>query len=167
MTDPVRKICLLGSFAVGKTSLCQRFVNNVFSTNYQTTVGVNIVTKQVAVGQQQLKLVIWDIAGESATPAVLKSYLLGSQGCLLIADGTRLETLTEVDRLHSYLQQHNPDIATSCLLNKADLDEQWEAPPEWLVERRERGWMVQRTSAMTGAGVEQGFIELASQLLKG
>jgi len=164
MTVLVRKICLLGSFAVGKTSLCQRFVNGVFNDNYQTTVGVNIVTRSVTVAEQQIKLVIWDIAGEMIAPELLANYLPGSQGCLLVADGSRAETLQDVEKLHHHLQQHNPDIVTSCLINKADLEQQWETPPSWIKQRRQQGWAVQRSSALTGLGVEQGFSELANRL---
>ncbi len=165
MTELIRKVCLLGSFAVGKTSLCQRFVNNVFEHDYKSTVGVNIVTKQLSVNAQKIKLVIWDMAGELANPDGLKSYLMGCQGCVLVADGTRAETLSTVDELHSHLQLQNPDIKTVCLINKADLESHWETPPEWLMKRRELGWIVQRSSALTGSGVEAGFAELAVKML--
>lgn len=166
----VKKVCLLGNYAVGKTSLCQRFVSNSFSSDYQTTLGVNILTKTLnATDDNQLasdiKLVIWDIAGELANPALLDNYLRGCQGCLLVADGTRAETLDSVVALHTHLQQHNPGIATSCLINKSDLETQWETPPEWLIARREQGWNVQCSSALSGDGVEAGFTALAQRLL--
>ncbi len=165
MSGLVRKICLLGNFAVGKTSLCQRFVNNVFKHDYQTTVGVNIVTKQLMVDGQALKLVIWDIAGELASPELLSGYLAGSHGCLLVADGTRAETLQATEDLHAYLQRDNPAVSTCCLINKADLEQRWEVPPEWLIKQREKGWEVQRSSALSGAGVEAGFASLARRML--
>ncbi len=170
MSVLVKKVCLLGNFAVGKTSLCRRFVNNSFSHDYQTTLGVNIQTKTlIATDDNKLgndtKLIIWDIAGELASPALLENYLRGCQGCVLVADGTRLETLDSVVQLHQQLQRNNPDIATSCMINKADLKAQWETPPEWVAARREQGWDVQRSSALNGEGVEAGFIALAQRLL--
>ncbi|HET7777303.1 MAG TPA: EutP/PduV family microcompartment system protein, partial [Rudaea sp.] len=59
-----KKICLLGAFGVGKTSLTQRFVSSIFSDKYLTTVGVKIDKKAVDVGATPVSLVIWDIAGE-------------------------------------------------------------------------------------------------------
>ncbi len=62
-----KKICLLGDFAVGKTSLVARFVNNQFSEKYLTTVGVKMDTKLIAVNDNlSVKLIIWDIAGENS-----------------------------------------------------------------------------------------------------
>ena len=37
-----KKICVLGGFAVGKTSLVARFVSSIFSDKYLSTVGVKI-----------------------------------------------------------------------------------------------------------------------------
>lgn len=59
-----KKICLLGSFSVGKTSLISRYVNSLFSDRYLTTVGVKIDKKQLTLNGKELSLVIWDIAGE-------------------------------------------------------------------------------------------------------
>ena len=59
-----RKLCMVGSYAVGKTSLVRRFVESMFSEKYLTTVGVKIDKKTVTVGEAQLDLILWDIAGE-------------------------------------------------------------------------------------------------------
>ena len=59
-----KKICLLGAFSVGKTSLIQRFVSSLFDDKYLTTVGVKIDKKIVTVDQQEIMLMIWDLAGE-------------------------------------------------------------------------------------------------------
>ena len=59
-----KKICMLGSFAVGKTSLVQRFVKSIYSEVYQTTVGVKVDKKDVQVNGTDLTLMLWDIYGE-------------------------------------------------------------------------------------------------------
>ena len=59
-----KKICMLGAFAVGKTSLVQRFVNSIFSEKYQTTIGVKIDQKLVQTGDTEVNLMLWDIHGE-------------------------------------------------------------------------------------------------------
>ena len=84
-----KKICLLGGFGVGKTSLVSRFVHSIFSDKYLTTVGVKIDKKRVDLGSQQVDLVIWDIYGEDDFQKVRMSYLRGASGYLLVADGTR------------------------------------------------------------------------------
>ena len=85
----VKKVCLVGDFAVGKTSLVARFVNHTFSDRYLTTVGVSIKTKiieRAPVGK--LKLIIWDIAGEDKFSRAAERYLHGAHGLLVVADGT-------------------------------------------------------------------------------
>ena len=84
-----KKICMLGAFAVGKTSLVQRFVKSLFSDRYLTTVGVKIDKKIVTVGDTEVSLVLWDLAGEDEFQSVQTSYLRGASGYLLVIDGTR------------------------------------------------------------------------------
>ncbi|MGH8605890.1 MAG: Rab family GTPase, partial [Gammaproteobacteria bacterium] len=88
-----KKICMLGFFGVGKTSLVRRYVSSVYSDTYLTTVGVKIDKKTVTVREQTLNLLLWDIAGADDISALRTSYLRGAAGYLLVADGTRPETL--------------------------------------------------------------------------
>ena len=88
-----KKICLLGAFGVGKTSLTRRYVSSIFSDQYLTTVGVKIDKKALSVGANEVNLLIWDIAGEDDINAVRTSYLRGAAGYLLVVDVTRAQTL--------------------------------------------------------------------------
>ena len=81
------KLCLLGDFGVGKTSLVARFVRSTFSDKYLTTVGVKVDSKEVALpGRAPLKLVIWDIAGRGTLDAPGANYLRGASALLMVAD---------------------------------------------------------------------------------
>src|SRR5208337_3439388 len=62
-----KKICMLGSFAVGKTSLVRRFVESIYSDVYHTTVGVKIDKKVMQAGGQELSLVLWIFTGKTIT----------------------------------------------------------------------------------------------------
>jgi len=88
-----KKICMLGASAVGKTSLVSRFVRSLFSDKYHTTVGVKVDKKTVALGQEQMDLLLWDLYGEDEFQKIRTSYLRGSAGYVLVVDGTRRETL--------------------------------------------------------------------------
>ena len=83
-----KKVCVVGDFAVGKTSLTQKFVNNVFSEKYLTTVGVKIDTMEI----DQTKLVIWDLAGRDSLSPINLSYLAGASGVIYVADGRNPNT---------------------------------------------------------------------------
>jgi small GTP-binding protein len=159
-----RKICMLGSFAVGKTSLVSRFVQSIFSDKYLTTVGVKIDRKEVAVGERQLNLVLWDINGQDAFQTVQKSYLRGSAGYLLVVDGTRPATLDVAVDLNRKAEDIVGKVPFMLLLNKADLAPDWQIDQARLVRLANDGWKMFRTSAKTGAGVEEAFQALARHL---
>ncbi|HET9032170.1 MAG TPA: Rab family GTPase [Dokdonella sp.] len=165
MTVAARKVCMLGDFGVGKTSLVTRFMRNTFSDKYLTTVGVKVDSKLVDCADQgSLKLVLWDIAGNSALDALNMSYLRGASGLLLVADGTREASLrTAIDLL---LQSRSllADAQAVLIINKLDLVERWEVLPSTLVELRQSMPVIE-TSALSGDGVEQAFTELAKRLL--
>ena len=84
-----KKICMLGAFSVGKTSLVKRYVASVFSETYLTTVGVKIDKKTVDLAGRVVNLILWDLAGEDDIASLRMSYLRGSAGYVLVADGTR------------------------------------------------------------------------------
>ncbi len=88
-----KKICLLGAFAVGKTSLVQKYVHSIFSDKYHTTVGVKIEKAQVDIEGDLVDLIIWDLHGEDEFQHVRLSHLKGSAGLIFVADGTRQATL--------------------------------------------------------------------------
>ncbi len=84
---------MVGAFAVGKTSLVQRYVRSVFSEKYQTTIGVKIDQKEVEYNGKTINLLLWDIHGEDDFMKVKPTYLIGASGYFLVADNTRAETL--------------------------------------------------------------------------
>lgn len=159
-----RKICLLGAFGVGKTSLVRRFVDTIFSDTYLTTVGVKIDKKVIPVGAEQLALILWDIAGEDEVAAVRVSYLRGAAGYLLVVDGTRPETLATAESIQGRITAELGAVPFLVLLNKADLAQDWALPPERIEALEAAGWLFRRTSAKTGMGVEEAFQELAARL---
>src|ERR1700737_1110144 len=84
-----KKICMLGGFWVGKTSLVKRFVASVFSETYLTTVGVKIDKKTVDLSDRIVNLILWDLAGEDDISSLRMSYLRGSAGYVRVPDGAR------------------------------------------------------------------------------
>jgi hypothetical protein len=158
-----KKICLLGAFGVGKTSLTRRFVDSIFSDAYLTTVGVKIDKKTVAVGETPVTLLIWDIAGEDEVSAVRTSYLRGAAGYLLVVDVTRAQTLEVAKSIRERVATEIGDIPFLCLLNKTDVDE-WDIDDTRIEDLELQGWTMLRTSAKTGEGVENAFSDLARRI---
>ena len=162
-----KKICMLGAFSVGKTSLVQRFVKSTFSEKYLTTVGVKVDKKEVRVDGEAVDLLIWDIHGEDDLQDIFTSYLRGAAGIILVADGTRKETLDSATDISKRVRAALGTLPTFLLLNKSDMEEDWEIDDVTINQLEAQGWSTQRTSAKTGAGVEDAFLALARDLITG
>ena len=161
-----KKICLLGAFGVGKTSLVRRYVDTIFSDTYLTTVGVKIDKKMVTAGAEELALILWDIAGEDEVAAVRVTYLRGAAGYLLVVDGTRPETLDTAESIQRRIVAELGQVPFFVLLNKSDLQDDWALPSARIEALEADGWIFHRTSAKTGIGVEEAFQELAARLAR-
>jgi small GTP-binding protein len=160
-----KKMCMLGAFGVGKTSLVRRYVQSIFSDTYLTTVGVKIDKKVVTVGAETVTLLLWDIAGEDDVSPIRMSYLRGASGYLLVADGTRAETLDIASSIQSRVRAEIGAVPFLVLMNKADLQESWDIGRDTLDGLENAGWNVLHTSAKTGQGVEEAFQELAKRMV--
>ena len=161
-----KKICLLGAFAVGKTSLVQRYVHSLFSDKYHTTVGVKIDKKPVNIDGTPVDLILWDIYGEDEFQAVRSSYLRGASGCLLVVDGTRRYTLDTAHDLLKRTQETVGNISVVFVFNKSDLMDSWEIEPNQLDALEKQGLVIVRTSAKEGSGVEKAFTTLVEMMLE-
>jgi small GTP-binding protein len=160
-----KKVCILGDFGVGKTSLVGRFVKNEFSEKYLTTVGVKMDTKLIEVNANTaIKMVIWDIAGDSELTPKVKSYLRGTTGFIFVVDSTRHRTFASFLQLKKDADELLGEIPFVLLLNKHDLIENWDIPEEELIQLTLKGWTHFCSSAKTGENVEQAFYLLAQQM---
>jgi small GTP-binding protein len=159
-----KKVCMIGTSSVGKTSLVAKFVHSIFSDKYLTTVGVKIDKKTVSLDGTEVMLMIWDLAGDDDYQRLQMSYLRGTSGYLLVADGTRKITLEQVLELQPRVAEATGNAPFLLALNKADLAVQWEVDESSQAELAVRGWKVLKTSAKEGAAVEEAFTELARMM---
>ena len=159
------KVCMLGAFAVGKTSLVQRYVHSIFSDKYQTTLGVKIDKKNLQLDDRSMELILWDLAGEDEFINVRSSYLRGSAGGVLVADGTRAETLDIAFELKDKLFEEVGEVPVILIVKKLDLSDNWHIDRENLETLRVDGWQVIETSAKQSENVDLAFRLLAAKLL--
>jgi hypothetical protein len=157
-----KKICLLGSYGVGKTSLVARFVHSLFADKYHTTVGVKIDKKVLTVGKEEITLMLWDMAGEEDNAPVKLNQVKDASGYLLVIDGTRARTLDIARSIQQRVTAEIGDRPFLVLVNKADLRETWEVSD---ADLQATGWTILETSAKSGQHVEEAFSSLTQRML--
>jgi small GTP-binding protein len=167
-----KKICLLGTFAVGKTSTVERFVYSRFDERYLTTIGVRVSQKLLPPmtvpgkpEQIQYNLLIWDIAAMDRFDAVVENYYRGAAGALAVGDLTRPDSFTHLEEICARFRSVNPQAAFVVAANKVDL----QAPNTALMQAVDRltavcGPPAFTTSAKSGENVEAAFLELARKM---
>ncbi|CAH8618445.1 unnamed protein product [Schistosoma intercalatum] len=153
------KYIIIGDTAVGKSCLLLQFTDQRFQPVYDLTIGVEFGARMVNIGDKQIKLQVWDTAGQESFRSITRSYYRGAAGALLVYDVTRRDTF---NHLASWLQdarQHaSPNMVITLVGNKCDLDARREVKQEEAEAfARENNLLFLETSAKTGVNVEQAF----------
>lgn len=159
-----KKVVMLGSWGVGKTSLVRQFIDHVFDEKYLSTLGVKIDKKQVTSGEREVDLVLWDIAGAEDNFSVPMHYVKGAAGYLLIIDGTRRASLEKALDLVNMVEKEVGQLPFVAAVNKSDLN--WEltaAEIDAAFGKPGQQWFT--TSAKTGENVEAVFSAITERLI--
>ncbi|GAB4527950.1 MAG: Rab family GTPase [Anaerolineales bacterium] len=164
-----KKICMLGDFAVGKTSLVHRFVEGRFDDRYLSTIGVKVSRRIVTLAERTtVHLLVWDLAGSEEFTGVQASYLQGAAGALLVCDLTRSTTLDSLSRYAQRLREVRPQANLILVGNKNDLTAERAIEDDdlaALASELRATWFT--TSAKSGENVEAAFTSLAKCTLAG
>ena len=158
-----KKVCLIGRFAVGKTSLVKQFISKQFGDKYKTTVGVSISTKEMLINDIELSLVIWDIAGFEQD-GHYAHYLRGVHGLIWVLDGTEPESFEILDIISDSIPEIR-QIPSVCFINKHDLIDEWIVKDEDIEKLKSQNYAVLNSSAKTGENVDIGFYKLAELMV--
>lgn len=162
-----KKICLLGDFGVGKTSLVRRFVENRFDDRYLTTIGVKISRKTIERPYGSMNMLVWDLAGSTGFDSFTNpSYMQGTAGAAIVCDLTRRETLTIVGEYARQTRIMNPRIHLVFVGNKVDLENERVVSDRDLreVSATFGDGTFFLSSARTGTQVENVFFSLAEKI---
>jgi small GTP-binding protein len=162
-----RKLVLLGSPGVGKTSLVNRWVRGIFSEKYLQTIGVRIEKKELELKNNlNATVMIWDLAGNRDLSSCAVAYLRGASGLLFVVDGTRKETFRDSLQLLQQSQRELENLPIAFALNKQDQEELWEVSDHEMNQLHALKVLMVKTSAKTGVGVDEVFRQLALRTLE-
>ena len=160
------KICMIGAYRVGKTSLVERFVRSLYSDDYHTTIGVKIDKKSMNVQGIDANLMIWDIAGEDEFYTVNNNYLRGMAGYFLVMDGTRSVTLDMAKKLHNRVEMLKPGIPFVLIANKSDMSDEWVLEDKDVENFSTGPYRFLKTSAKNAVNVEEAFTYLVEEMIR-
>eukprot|EP01090_Pellita_catalonica_P019399 TRINITY_DN6591_c0_g1_i1.p1 TRINITY_DN6591_c0_g1~~TRINITY_DN6591_c0_g1_i1.p1 ORF type:complete len:216 (-),score=38.83 TRINITY_DN6591_c0_g1_i1:34-681(-) len=122
------KVLVVGDMGVGKTSIIQRFVNNIFSRDYQSTIGVDFALKVINWDDKtKVRLQLWDIAGQERFGNMTRVYYKEAVAAFVVFDMTRIASFEGVETwkndidLKVTLPGGDEPIPVVLLANKCDL----------------------------------------------
>ena len=166
--DCVYKVLLLGDSTVGKTCFLLRYCDKTFKEAYLSTIGLDYRLKNITLKNgKNIKLQIWDTAGQDRFRAITKNYYKGANGIILLYDVTNLQTYENVKNwIIQIKEEANPNVIIFLAGNKIDVNK------EDKVVSTEDGQKISEeyklpfyeTSAKSGINVNEIFEELVEKI---
>jgi len=160
------KYIIIGDTGVGKSCLLLQFTDKRFQPVHDLTIGVEFGARMITIDNRQIKLQIWDTAGQESFRSITRSYYRGAAGALLVYDITRRQTFNHLTRwLEEARQNANQSMVIMLIGNKSDLDHRRQVSKEEGEQfAREHNLIFLETSAKTAANVEEAFINTAQKI---
>jgi len=159
------KYIIIGDTGVGKSCLLLQFTDKRFRTDHDLTIGVEFGARLITIENKQIKLQIWDTAGQESFRSITRSYYRGASGALMVYDISRRDTFNHLTRwLEEARANANANLAIMLIGNKADLERREVSFEEGNQFARDNGLIFRETSAKTSLNVEEAFIQTAKQI---
>lgn len=119
--DYLFKIILIGNSGVGKTSIINRYVDEIYTENFISTIGVDFKIKTVRFNNLTVKLQIWDTAGQERFKAITTSYYRGSHCIFIVFDVTDTQSFNDIPSWIEEIKKQVNDALIVILANKIDI----------------------------------------------
>ena len=166
--DHMFRYIIVGDMAVGKSCLLLQFTDHKFRHQHELTIGVEFGGKTIEVKNKNVKIQIWDTAGQEAFQAITRTYYKGAIGALLVYDITRKETFDHITKwLNEVKSNGSKDICCILIGNKKDLEEHRQVKfEEGQKLAEDNNLLFLETSAKTAENVNECFVISAERILE-
>lgn len=118
------KVVVVGNGAVGKSSMIQRYCKGIFTKDYKKTIGVDFLERQISIRSEDVRLMLWDTAGQEEFDAITKAYYRGAQACAVVFSTVDRDSFEAVEKWRSKVEEECGSIPMVLVQNKIDLIDQ-------------------------------------------
>ena len=167
--DSIYKVLLLGDTTVGKTCILLKYTDKIFQETHMMTIGLDYRLKTMKLKSgKDVKLQIWDTAGQDRFRSITKNYYKGSHGIILIYDVTSLKTFENVKSWVSQIHEEISDkVVIYLVANKIDMETERKVTTEEGVKLAEElGVPFKETSAKSGINIDEIFDDIIERIDK-
>jgi len=160
------KVVIVGNGAVGKSSMIQRYCRGTFTRDYKKTIGVDFLERQIECNGEDVRLMLWDTAGQEEFDAITKAYYRGAQACVLAFSTTDRDSFEAIHSWKIKVEDECGKIPTVIVQNKVDLIERSQVDPQEVdILARSLGCKLICTSVKDDVNVNNVFRYLATRCL--
>ncbi|MFX1534417.1 MAG: Rab family GTPase [Promethearchaeota archaeon] len=161
------KICLLGDQAVGKTALCDRFINRSFKNEYKRTLGVEVYKKTIDLDEYTVEVNLWDFSGQAIFSRIRPAFYHEAMGALVVFDIACLSSFVNIPNWLKEADENNPNTEMILISNKMDLEDLRDVSEESSGSfSKSQEIKLFPTSAKTGKGVDEAFFHIIRKIIK-
>ncbi|EDV23222.1 Ras-related protein Rab-23 [Trichoplax sp. H2] len=161
------KVVVVGNGAVGKSSMIQRYCKGIFTKDYKKTIGVDFLERQISIDSKDIRLMLWDTAGQEEFDAITKSYYRGAQACVLAFSTTDRDSFEAIESWKRKVEAEVGSIPMVLVQNKIDLIDDAKMDSEETEKLAKKLHLrFYRTSVKDNVKVDDVFKYLATKYLK-
>jgi small GTP-binding protein len=169
MEEILFRILIVGDSGVGKSCILLRFTQGIFSTSVDLTIGVDFATKTIQLFNKQVKLQVWDTAGQEGFRSITRSFYRNADGIFLVFNVNNRKTFDNCESWINEIRNNSPpEVLIYLLGNQCDLPGAKEVTPDdaksFVNSRNLNGYI--ETSAKEGLGINDAFHDFCSQIYK-
>ena len=158
-------IITLGAGAVGKTSILKRFESGKFRLTTNRTIGIDFLIKKVRIDNEEVKLKLWDTAGQEKHFSVANSFYKKCKGALVVFDVNEAESFSTIEKWINIIKENaDSSIIVYLIGNKIDLPDREVTTEEAMKLSKMYKIPYYETSAKTGANINDVLLSLAKEI---